>query len=183
MTPAFSALDPAPYTGSGALTLETFSDEELAATFAVSYRRALAFPLFRSFALAEACRADVVSFLAGGKRLVLRCLLELKAILDHHDVYYIYSKVWVDDLCLWVQAYARRVDVTNSAVLGLNSFAFSDEIFNALTSALSRLKIPKSLIEWNLEELDALVNDNTSHSSDSDDDSVGEVERMLPAQL
>lgn len=77
------------------------------ATFGASYRRALAFPLHRSFALAETCRADVASFLAGGKRLVVRCLLDVKDILDHHDIYYVYSKIWVDDFCLWAQAYAR----------------------------------------------------------------------------
>lgn len=106
LTPAFAALDPAPYTTPSS-SPNAFDPVELATTFAVSYRRALAYPLHRSFILAERCRTDVASFLAGGKRLVVRCLHELKDILDHHDVYYVYSKVWVDDLCLWAQAYAR----------------------------------------------------------------------------
>lgn len=84
-----------------------FTEGELAATFAASYRRALAFPLYRSFMLAEACRADVARLLARGKRVVARCLLEVKDVLDHHEVYYVYSKIWVDDFCVWVLAYAR----------------------------------------------------------------------------
>ena len=107
LTPAFSALDPAPYAPSNGSNPEFFDEAELAATFATSYRRSLAFPLHRSYVLAEACKTDVSSFLAGGKRLVLRCLLRLKDILDHHDVYYVYSKIWLDDFCLWAQAYAR----------------------------------------------------------------------------
>lgn len=43
--------------------------------------------------------------------MVVRCLLEVKDILDHHEVYYVYSKIWVDDFCVWTQAYARLVSV------------------------------------------------------------------------
>ncbi|KAI0690061.1 SHQ1-domain-containing protein [Cytidiella melzeri] len=165
LTPAFSALDPAPYVARKTATLEHFDKKELAATLATSYRRSLTFPLYRSYALAEACRADVASFLAGGKRLVVRCLLEMKEILDHHDVYYAYSKIWVDDFCLWAQAYA------------------SEQIFATLASAVSALKLPKSMLGWDLEQLEALVQEDASRTSDSDDESEDEVERMLPAQL
>lgn len=109
LVPAFSALDPPPY-HSATLTSD-FSPSELAETLMPSYRRSLAFPLYRSFAFAEACRLDVAEFLFGGRRTVVRCLLEMKNILDHHDVYYVYSKIWVEDFCVWAQAYARCVDL------------------------------------------------------------------------
>ncbi|KAI0086332.1 SHQ1-domain-containing protein [Irpex rosettiformis] len=165
LTAAFSALDPAPYTPSRNSSSGHFDVDELIATFATSYRRSLVFPLHRSYALAEACKADVASFLLGGRRLVVRCLLELKDILDHHDVYYVYSKIWLADFCLWAQAYA------------------SDEAFAQLASVVSSLKVPKSLLGWDLDELEALVDDNTSRESDSDDESEDEVEQMLPAQI
>ncbi len=79
----------------------------MAATLVPSYRRSLAFPLHRSFALAEKCRADVAALLLKGKRTAFRCLLEMKAILDHHEAYYVYSKIWLDDFCVWIQAYAK----------------------------------------------------------------------------
>ncbi|KAI0818917.1 SHQ1-domain-containing protein [Irpex lacteus] len=165
LTPAFSALDPAPYSPPPNTAQDRFAEEELIATFATSYRRSLAFPLHRSYALAEKCRSDVASFLAGGKRLVVRCLLEMKDILDHHDVYYVYSKVWLDDFCLWAQAYAK------------------DEIFLQLATFVSSLQVPKRMLGWDLEELEALLDDDASRESDSDDESEGEVERMLPAQI
>ena len=107
LTPAISALDSAPYTTSHNLDLELFDDAELAATFAASYRRSLAFPLYRSYALAEACKSDVSCFLVGGKQLILRCLLDMKKIVDQHDIYHVYCKIWIDDFCRWVQGYAR----------------------------------------------------------------------------
>lgn len=101
LTPAFSALDPPPYD----------SASSLGETFVAVYRRCLAFPLYRSFALAEACRSDVAGFFSKGKRTVLRCLLELKHLLDHHEVYYVYSKIWVDDICVWLQGYTTLVPI------------------------------------------------------------------------
>lgn len=118
LVPAFSALDPAPYAPPpppAAAQADAFAPGELAATFAASYRRALAFPLFRSWALAERCRADVGALLRGGRRGLVRCLLELKGVLDRHDVYYVYAKIWVDDFCVWVQACARCVPAVSSA--------------------------------------------------------------------
>ncbi|TFK55236.1 SHQ1-domain-containing protein [Heliocybe sulcata] len=159
LTPAFSALDPPPYLPSCSPSEEErsatrFSAPELASTFTASYRRALAFPLYRSWALVEACRSDVSSFLLAGKRTVTRCLLELKHILDHHDVYYVYSKIWVDDFCTWVQAYA------------------SDEVMKDLGRCVESLRMEKDMIGWDLKDLEEVVRGATQREPDSDDESV-----------
>jgi len=104
LIPAFSALDPAPYGAQTAPAAAPFTALELLETLAPCYRRSLAFPLYRSYALAEACRQDVAWVLAKGKRMALRWLLRVKGILDHHEVYYVYSKIWIDDFCVWVQS-------------------------------------------------------------------------------
>ena len=106
LVPAFSALDPPNLTAVKPLI---FSADELSQVLATSYRRSLAFPLYRSWILADACRMDVAQLLSNGKRNVVRCLLEMKNILDHHEVYYLYSKIWLDDFCVWTQAYAKYV--------------------------------------------------------------------------
>lgn len=106
LTPAFSALDPPPYE-THASNNSDFTESELISVLAMSYRRSFIFPLYRSYAFAEACKRDVASLFAKGKRTVVRCLLEIKDILDHNEVYYVYSKIWVDDFCVWAQAYAR----------------------------------------------------------------------------
>jgi len=129
LTPSFSALDPPPYSPqapshpSPHVVQRTTKDSEfnfdsgeLAETFIPSYRRAIAFPLYRSWALADACRIDVARFLLRGMRTVLRCLLELRAILDAHEVYYVYSRIWLDDFSRWIQACARYM-VCEAALL------------------------------------------------------------------
>lgn len=108
LTPAFSALDPPPY-AQRSNPASSFTVTELHETILPSVRRSLSFPLYRSFALASTCIKDVSVILLNGKKAVLRALLETKKILDHHEVYYVYSKVWVDDFCVWVAREARYV--------------------------------------------------------------------------
>ncbi|KAH8107186.1 SHQ1 protein-domain-containing protein [Cristinia sonorae] len=168
LTPAFSALDAAPYKPTPALPPVP---SELAAVFVASYRRSLVFPLYRSFALAEACRADVAALLGKGRRVVLRCLLEMKRVLDHHEVYYVYSKIWMDDLCVWIQSHARQVPL------------HPDEVLKEMSAEIGALRMEKKWTGWDLEELEALTQDELSaRMSDSDDESSeGEVEEMLPS--
>ncbi|EPT05845.1 hypothetical protein FOMPIDRAFT_1026741 [Fomitopsis schrenkii] len=166
LTPAFTALDPAPYSADSAPPdLHAFFADELAATLSSSYRRALAFPLYRSWALAEQCRADVGELLESGKRVVVRCLLEMKHILDHHEVYYVYSKVWVDDFCVWTLAHA------------------SDDTLRKLAAAVKSLKMEKGMVGWDLDEIEASAREAMEREPDSDDESEDEIERMLPAPL
>ncbi|KAH9934938.1 SHQ1-domain-containing protein [Fomitopsis serialis] len=166
LTPAFSALDPAPYSAEPPPPdPDKFSAEELSATFSASYRRVFAFPLYRSWVLAEKCRADVAALLGQGKRVIARCLLEMKHILDHHEVYYIYSKVWLDDFCVWTLAYA------------------SDETLHVLAATVKSLKMEKSMIGRDLDELEASAQEAMRREPDSDDESEDEIERMLPAPL
>ena len=96
LTPCISALD-----------LSPSSSPE--AAFRASYRRALAFPLYRNWELCERVRADVAVILAGGRRAACRVLLEIRSILERHEVYYVYNKIWIDDYCVWIQANARCV--------------------------------------------------------------------------
>ncbi|KAF9264856.1 SHQ1-domain-containing protein [Marasmius fiardii PR-910] len=151
LTPAFSALDPAPYSSTPDPSF-AFQEEELAATFVSSYRRSLSFPLYRSFALAEKCRDDVAAFLARGKRVVFRCLLEMKDIIDHHEVYYVYSKVWLDDYCVWIQTHT------------------SDEILSQLAAAVKATEVSKTSIGWHLDQLEAVVGEIQSQQEQTDTD-------------
>jgi len=152
LIPAFSALDPphsSHYVGGG----HTFSVDELKEALLPSYRRLLAFPLYRSFALAEKCQEDLANILKQGKRMIMRCLLEMKDILDHHDVYYIYSKIWVADFCVWIQSNAN------------------DEYLALIGQQLMNVKVDKAMIGWGLEELELAAQEAVARERDSDDES------------
>ncbi|KAF8334055.1 uncharacterized protein EI90DRAFT_3145046 [Cantharellus anzutake] len=120
-----------------------------------SYRRALAFPLYRNWLLCERLRKDVANILAAGQRAVTRALLEAKSILEHSDTYYVYSKMWMEDYCVWIQTGA------------------SDEALKKLSRDVTEVKISKSTIGWPLEELEEAVLDarrGEEPEADSDDE-------------
>jgi protein SHQ1 len=121
-----------------------------------SYRRALAFPLYRSFALCQRVQKDVAQLLGQGTRAVIRRLLATKKILDSHDVYYLYSKIWIDDFCAWLASYSTDADL------------------EALGSELTATRLSKAEIGWDLEELEQAVRE-TEPDSDDEDVDVDEV--------
>ena len=175
LTPAFSALDPPPYIAGihPALTPENdpiFSPSEITSALAPSYRRSFAFPLYRSFALAEACRADAAELLSKGRRTVVRCLLEIKRILDHHEVYYIYSKIWAEDFCVWTQAYATFVAFYTLFSLVVYFVRDSDDNLKKLATCVKTVKMEKGLLGWDLEKLEAAAHQGQGRDDDSDDE-------------
>lgn len=95
----------------------------------------------------------------------MRCLLRMKDILDHHEVYYVYSKIWLDDFCLWISAYA------------------DDEILEKLGKVLAEIKVAKALIGWNLEELETAALESLERESDSDDMSSEDSDDFAHAPL
>lgn len=68
-----------------------------------SFRRALTYPLYRNFTLCEKILQDVYILFKLGKRAILKALIDMKELFDHHDVYYVYSKILLDDYCVWIQ--------------------------------------------------------------------------------
>lgn len=83
---------------------------------------------------------------------MLRCLLEMKDILDHHEVYYVYSKIWVNHFCVWIQTGA------------------GDDRLRALGESIRTTKVRKEWVGWDLEGLEAATRGvGLQEGSDSDD--------------
>lgn len=65
-------------------------------------RRALDWPLYRHFDLVKLAWEDVYWILRNGKRAILKVVMELREGFRKHDVYYVYCRVLLDDLCSWI---------------------------------------------------------------------------------
>ncbi|KAJ7262877.1 SHQ1 protein-domain-containing protein [Mycena rebaudengoi] len=124
---------------------------DLASALSQSYRQCLSFPLYRSFSLAEACRTDVAELFLLGKRTLVRCLLETKDIVEHHEI-------WLEDFCVWVQAYT------------------TDDSLREIWTALTSPRVPKGSIGRDLKAVEAATREVQERESDSDDESDDEAE-------
>ncbi|ORX55567.1 SHQ1-domain-containing protein [Hesseltinella vesiculosa] len=116
--------------------LEVFST--LKDVIVTGFRRSLAYPLYRNWALCEKVLLDVYILFKLGKRAILKALLEMKDLFDHHDIYYIYSKIYLDDYCTWIQ----------------NA---NDHVLRTLAHELHHLKLNKEEAQWDLQELEEIA--------------------------
>ncbi|KAK9464570.1 SHQ1 protein-domain-containing protein [Lipomyces arxii] len=98
-------------------------------------RRALAYPLYRNWQLSLRCLDDVYYILRGGKRAILKVLLDVNHLFEFHDVYYCYSKVVTEDYCAWIQT-------------------ASDSVIRSLAHDIHHCEIKKEELNWNLTELE-----------------------------
>ena len=80
------------------------SPESLQQVVVAFYRRVCSFPLHRNFALAQRCLKDVSMLLQSGVKVVVRCLLALKRILDRGEWVYILCKLYIDPYIVWLQS-------------------------------------------------------------------------------
>lgn len=94
LTPQFAFLD-------SQIVIDN-QDNLLKATIITSIRRALSYPYHRNYNVCIKAWEDVYYNLRGGKRFILKSLLKLKELFRFHDVYYVYDKIWLEDLCTWV---------------------------------------------------------------------------------
>ena len=59
----------------------------------------------------------------------------------------------------------------------------SDDQLRDLAKAVAAVKIEKSMIGWDLEELESLALQEMDRTPDSDDEDEDETERMAPAPI
>ncbi|SCW01971.1 LAFE_0E11298g1_1 [Lachancea fermentati] len=64
-------------------------------------RRSLSYTLHRNYDLSMKAWNFAYYILRGGKRLIIQALLDIHEVFRFHDIYYVYNRVLLDDLCAW----------------------------------------------------------------------------------
>jgi len=86
--------------------LETFTNLE--DVIAANARRCLCYPLYRHWSLVEKIVEDVRRIFLLGRRWILRCLLNIKSILQSDENKYILNELYITDYCVWIQKVKRK---------------------------------------------------------------------------
>ncbi|CAB4252865.1 similar to Saccharomyces cerevisiae YIL104C SHQ1 Chaperone protein required for the assembly of box H/ACA snoRNPs and thus for pre-rRNA processing [Maudiozyma barnettii] len=79
-------------------------------------KRSLSYPLHRNFQLSQKAWKNAYYLLRGGKRLVIKALLDIHECFRFHDIYYVYNKALLDDLCSWFISYGDEVIIRSLAI-------------------------------------------------------------------
>lgn len=134
-----------------------------------SLRRAVAYPLVRSFALATLVLEDTKAIFRLGLRGVLKCLLDARTVLLHDEVKRYLADLYLTDCCVWLQTLPEKA-------------------ISALSTKLDAIEVSAAELGWPLGQIEAIVDadDDDSHeegvesgpdsdeSTDSDDVSSNE---------
>ncbi|KAG1100734.1 hypothetical protein G6F42_017613 [Rhizopus arrhizus] len=123
-----------------------------------SYRRALTYPLYRNLSLCEKVLQDVYIMFKLGKRAILKALLDMKNLFDHHDVYYVYSKIYLDDYCVWIQH-------------------ANDNVLRTLAHELHHFQVKKDELGWDLEELEEIAKQMRDMEGEMEQDNEQDMQR------
>ena len=90
--------------------LETSASERVLEIGYSSLRRCLIYPYLRNFDFGCHCLEQIRLILSRGVRCVVRCLLQVRIILDHSELYYLGNKIWLDPYLAWLQRDTIRVE-------------------------------------------------------------------------
>jgi len=140
-----------------------------------SLRRALVYPYLRNFDFAVHCMRQVVQILQRGLRSVIRCLLQLRGILDKSELHYLGNKLFVDPYLAWLQQNPSLVEFDNLAVAVERCLAVGSGVLKDALD-LDLIRIEASLLsEEEQEEREELSVETDARSDDESSKSSGSV--------
>ncbi|XP_029639621.1 protein SHQ1 homolog isoform X1 [Octopus sinensis] len=68
-----------------------------------SFRRSLSYPLYRNWQLSMAVLSDVQFLFNSGRLHILKCLLEVKELMQEYNLNHILNDLYITDYCVWIQ--------------------------------------------------------------------------------
>ena len=147
-------------------------DSAVAAVVQSSMRRALIYPYLRNWEYGRHVWQQVAALLQRGLRPILRSLLQVRAILDCSELYYMGNKLYVDPYLAWLQADPKTVqEKLGSLARSVQDVLRRSTLKNDL--GLGLLQLEESLLEEtsDSETDDDDESDDSSYASSSDSSS------------
>ncbi|XP_065183203.1 protein SHQ1 homolog [Sycon ciliatum] len=114
-----------------------------------SARNMLAYPLYRHWKLVKLVLKDVSSIFLLGRRQILKCLLEIRCLLQDDENRYLLNDLYITDYCVWVQR-------------------CSHSKIKAIAERLAEMKLVKKDLGWQLSELEEAATEVLQENGDDD---------------
>jgi protein SHQ1 len=123
-----------------------------------SSRRALIYPYLRNLDLIQYCWDQAITILQRGRRCIIRCLLQVRQILDQSECHYLGNRLFVDHYLAWLQRH-----VTDTQITGVEKL-----LAREITKGIDKDVLGLDLAE--LERRLLVEGDDDSGENDSEDD-------------
>lgn len=132
----------------------------------VSYRRALAYPLYRNWNLCQKVHHFVAQALLGGPLVVLKCFLNIHHAMTHNsEKRYLLNLIFTNDLLSYIQASDAEVfqmlgHVVQQCVISKESVGFSLLELEQLAQDAEAVDYSGLVDHMDIEEIDLIENTN-----------------------
>jgi protein SHQ1 len=158
--------------------LDEWLDDDTGALAAVGQsclRRCLIYPYLRSYDFSQHCLQQVGLILGQGLRCVVRCLLQMRTILDQSELFYLGNKLFVDPYLTWLQRETQRIE----QLLSRTSAEWETLIHRSWTRAHLGLDLEnlerRVLDELSPQDANSSESEEESEEEDSDESSEADV--------
>ncbi|KAL6929975.1 hypothetical protein ACO0SA_001381 [Hanseniaspora valbyensis] len=113
-------------------------DELIKTSLIIAVKKSLSYPLHRNLQLSLKVIDYVNYSLISGSKFIIKLLLKIHELFRYDDVYYIYNKIWFDDLITWLLQFSDTNfhDLENSVVKGDEIL---DNIFRDMATKVSAI--------------------------------------------
>lgn len=125
------------------------------------FRRALIFPLYRSFSLCAASQQDTIKIISS-RVLITKVLLHVKQLFNRREPFYLLNQLYIDDYIIWIQSRAL------------------DENLKKLAKNLARFRVEPNSLNLDLELLERVAR-MTIAEMDGDDENECDLVTMEEA--
>ncbi|OBA26870.1 hypothetical protein HANVADRAFT_24190 [Hanseniaspora valbyensis NRRL Y-1626] len=128
----------APQLGNLDQTLILKPDELIKTCLIIAVKKSLSYPLHRNLQLSLKVIDYVNYSLISGSKFIIKLLLKIHELFRYDDVYYIYNKIWFDDLITWLLQFSDTNfhDLENTVVKGDEIL---DNIFRDMATKVSAI--------------------------------------------
>jgi len=125
------------------------------------FRRALMFPLYRSFSLCAASHQDTITIISN-RVLITKLLLHIRTLFNRREPYYLLNQLYIDDYIIWIQSRAL------------------EENLKKLAKNLARFRVEPKSLNLDLELLERVAR-MTIAEADGDDENECDLITMEEA--
>lgn len=116
----------------------TSENEQIKAALIIAVKKSLSYPLHRNLQLSLKVIDYLNYALIAGSKFIIKLLLKVHELFRYDDVYYIYNKIWFDDLLTWLLLFSDTGfhDLNSSVV---NGDSVLDNIFRDMAVKISTI--------------------------------------------
>jgi protein SHQ1 len=113
-----------------------YIEESLKNVLVSNYRRALTYPLYRSFELCNAVKNDLCKVLDKGIVGILKSMLAVRSIFEKSEPRHLLNKCYIDLYCKWLQQESQN------------------QVWKIISEVIQNLEITKDDLKLNLQEIE-----------------------------